>query len=151
MKLAAALMARADLQTRINELTARLNRNARVQEGEKPAENPEELLNELSSAISELESLIVKINLTNSQTVIDGKTITERIAHRDALLQKARILRNFLHEASDLTTRYSQTEIKILSTVNVREMQKQADALSKEIRENEESLQEINWTVEVME
>lgn len=150
MKLATALMNRADLQSKVNELQQRLNNNARVQEGEQPAEAPAELLAELESVSAELESLIVRINLTNAQTVVDGKTVTERIAHRDTLKQKQRIYRSFLDEASDLAQRYSRTEIRQESTVNVRELQKQLDAISKELRLNEEALQELNWTVELL-
>lgn len=144
-------MRRADLQTKINELQMRLNNNARVQEGEQPAESPAALLRELEDASAELETLAAKINLTNAHTVIGGSSITERIAHRDAMLQKSRILRSFLDEASNLAPRYSKTEIKIVSTVDVRDLQSQLDALAKEIRENEESLQELNWTVELEE
>ena len=151
MKLAAALMKRADLQNRINELQTRLNNNARVQDGEKPAESPKDLLTELAALIDESEALIAKINLVNANTVIDGRTITERIAHRDALMQKQRIMRGFLDEASNLAPRYSKTEIKIVSTVNVRQLQKELDQLAKEIRLAEENLQELNWTVDLSE
>ena len=151
MKLAAALMRRADLQTQITDLEIRLNNNARVQEGEKPAESPAELLAALDAAVAEQESLIAQINLTNAQTVRDGQTITERIAHRDALMQKSRIMRGFLDEASNLAPRYSKTEIKFVSTVNVRKLQKELDLTAKEIRQTEELLQELNWTVELLE
>ena len=40
MKLAMALSERADLQRRIAELSGRLENNAKVQEGERPAEDP---------------------------------------------------------------------------------------------------------------
>ncbi len=73
MKLAAALMRRAELQTQINELQTRLNNNARVQEGEKPAEAPTDLLASLDAAIAELDTLVTQINLTNAQTVSEGK------------------------------------------------------------------------------
>ena len=151
MKLAAALMRRADLQTQITDLEIRLNNNARVQEGEKPAESPAELLAALDAAVAEQEKLIAQINLTNAQTVHEGKTITERIAHRDALMLKSRIMRGFLSEASSLAPRYSKTEIRIESSVNVRKLQKELDLLAKEIRQNEELLQELNWTVELLE
>ncbi len=151
MKLAAALMRRADLQTQINELETRLHNNARVQDGEKPAESPAELIASLDAAIAEQETLIAQINLTNAKTVRDGKTITERIAHRDALLQKSRIMRGFLDEASNLAPRYSKTEIKVVSAVNVRKLQKDLDLIAKEIRQTEELLQELNWTVELLE
>ena len=38
MKLAEALMERSDLKTRIEQLAARLNENAKVQEGDEPAD-----------------------------------------------------------------------------------------------------------------
>jgi hypothetical protein len=44
MKLATALSERADLQRRLSELHTRLNNNAKVQEGESPAEAPKTLL-----------------------------------------------------------------------------------------------------------
>ena len=44
MKLATALTERADLQRRIAELSGRLNSNAKVQEGETPAEDPTTLI-----------------------------------------------------------------------------------------------------------
>ena len=47
MKLANALSQRSELQDRIRQLEHRLNNNAQVQEGESPAEDPEELLREL--------------------------------------------------------------------------------------------------------
>ena len=70
MKLAEALLERADLQRRIDQMNGRLNNNARVQEGEKPAEDPKALLKELESMTSRLETLMAQINLTNSATLI---------------------------------------------------------------------------------
>ena len=43
MKLAEALILRADCQKRIAQLKSRLLTNAKVQEGDKPAEAPQEL------------------------------------------------------------------------------------------------------------
>lgn len=44
MKLATALAERHDLQRRLTELRQRLEQNARVQEGDTPAEEPAALL-----------------------------------------------------------------------------------------------------------
>ena len=44
MKLAESLQERADLNRKIEELKQRLENNCLVQEGERPAEDPEELL-----------------------------------------------------------------------------------------------------------
>ena len=69
MKLAEALILRADLQKRIDQLRVRLNNNAKVQENDEPSENPEELLNELDNNINQLKILIKQINKTNCVTV----------------------------------------------------------------------------------
>ena len=85
MKLAAALSERANLQNRLSELNIRFEQNAKVQEGEKPAEDPKKLLIELAECSARLEYLIAAVNLTNALTVVNGKTITELLARRDAL------------------------------------------------------------------
>lgn len=150
MKLATALSNRADLQGRLNELETRLVANAKVQEGEKPDENPMELIAEKDRIIAELESLISKINLTNSRTEYNGMTITEMLAKRDCLKTDIKIMRNFLSSSSAKINRYSRTEIIIRSTVNVAELQKKVDALCKELREIDEKIQELNWTTELI-
>ncbi len=150
MKLATALLERANIQNRIQELSTRLNNNSKVQDGDTPAENPKELLKELNDNFKELEELISKINHTNDITIIeDNKTIADYIARRDCLKQKIAILRSFLDSASEKINRYSKTEIKILSTVKVSELQKEIDTLSKELRIVDEKIQQANWTTEI--
>ena len=127
MKLATALSERSDIQKRLSELQERLNNNAKVQDGETTAEDPKELLKELDSLTEQLETLIYKINLTNSKTMIDGTELTLLLAKRDVLKQKIVMLRNFLNTASAKVDRYSRTEIKILSSVDVTKLQKQID------------------------
>ncbi len=51
MKLAEALILRADAQKRIQQLRERLNRSAKTQEGELPPEDPQELLAELERVV----------------------------------------------------------------------------------------------------
>lgn len=150
MKLATALSERADLQNRLSEIGVRLNNNSKVQEGEKPSEEPKKLLEELHRIISRIEELIARINLTNSRTVRDGKTITELLAHRDCLKSRIQIMRNFLDHASSRVNRMTHSEIKITSTVSVVAIQKELDALSKELRECDELIQELNWTTELL-
>jgi len=64
MKLAEALILRADCQKRIAQLKSRLLVNAKVQEGDKPAETPQELIAELGRVSTELLDLIKRINRT---------------------------------------------------------------------------------------
>ena len=151
MKLATALSERADIQRRLTQLMSRLNNNAKTQEGEEPAENPKQLLEELDNLLARLEWLMTRINLTNSRTISDGKTVTELLARRDCLAKRVNVMRSFLDAASAKVDRYSQTEIKILSTVKVSALQKQVDSDSKALRELDEQLQSLNWTTELIE
>ena len=150
MKLATALSERADLQKRISDLGVRLNNNAKVQEGEKPAEEPEVLLKELNDCLLRLEELMARINKTNNMTRAGDQTITDLIAKRDCLKTRVKIMRDFLNASSDMVNRYSKTEIKICSTVSVAELQKKVDAWSKQLRETDEKIQELNWLTELL-
>ncbi|MDU2009259.1 MAG: DIP1984 family protein [Campylobacter concisus] len=151
MKLAQALILRSDTQKRIEQLKVRLLSNAKTQENESPSEDPKILLKELDKLTSELFTLICSINLTNSSAKFDSISLTEMIAKKDALTLKANALREFATSASQKVDLYSNSEIKILSTVDVAALQKQVDALSKEIRELEMKLQEANWAVDLVE
>ena len=151
MKLAAALNKRADLQKRIEDLKDRLIRNSKVQEGDTPAENPESLLNELDNNIVELEKMIKAINKTNSSTYVDNESIADMIAKRDAIGLKLSVLRSFLDSAAEKVDRYSKTEIKILSSGNVEEKQKDVDKLESEYAAIDTKLQGLNWTTDLIE
>lgn len=150
MKLATALSERASLQVRLNELQIRLNANAKVQEGDVPAENPVELIAEKDRILDELENLVTRINLTNSRTEYDGVTITELISKRDRMKKDVNIMRSFLNNASSKIDRYSKTEILIKSTIDISEYQKKLDVISKELRQIDEKIQELNWTTELI-
>jgi hypothetical protein len=65
MKLAEALVLRADTQKRIEQLRERLKISALIQEGDEPTENPQILLEELDRLFGQLETLISAINRTN--------------------------------------------------------------------------------------
>lgn len=151
MKLAEALILRADLQKRIDQLRVRLNNNAKVQENDEPSEKPEDLLNELDSNINQLKVLIKQINKTNCVTISNSQTLADLIAERDTLTLKSNILRGFLNIAGQKVNLYSTTEIKIMSTVDVPALQKELDLLSKKIRETDTELQQANWLTELIE
>ncbi|MBE9829039.1 DIP1984 family protein [Campylobacter concisus] len=151
MKLAQALILRADTQKRLEQLKGRLLDNAKMQENERPSEDPKLLLKELDRLSDELFRLILAINLTNSSAKFEGVSLTEMIAKKDTLSQKASVLREFAKSASQKVDLYSNSEIKILSSVDVATLQKQIDELSKEIRELDMKLQEANWQVDLVE
>ena len=151
MKLAQALILRADTQKRLEQLKGRLLDNAKMQENERPSEDPKLLLKELDRLSDELFRLILAINLTNSSAKFEGESLTEMIAKKDTLNQNASVLREFAKSASQKVDLYSNSEIKILSSVDVAMLQKQIDELSKEIRELDMKLQEANWQVDLVE
>lgn len=151
MKLAEALQERSDLNMKISQLKGRLVNNAIVQEGEQPAENPAELLAELDKAVQRLEFIISTINLSNCTIKVDGKTLTEIIAKKDCLAEKASVLQSLIAVASRPVNRISRTEIKMLSTINVAEIQKESDRISSEIRSLNTTLQQTNWTADLIE
>lgn len=150
MKLAEALQERADLNRRIQQLQQRLTNNALVQEGETPAEDPAELLAELDGCVGELERLIARINLTNCRVQVEGESLTALLARRDMLTVKLSSYRNLAQSASQLGHRGMRSEIKWLSTVNVRELQKQVDGLAKELRLLDNSIQAANWATDLI-
>ena len=149
MKLANALSLRSELQTRIRQLESRLDNNALVQEGESPAEDPMELLRELEEDYAQLEELIARINSTTEAG--EGRTLSDLLARRECMTGRLRILRDFLNSASAVVNRRTVGEIRIRSAVNVRELQKQVDRDAKALRELDETIQEKNWTTELVE
>jgi hypothetical protein len=151
MKLAEALILRADCQKRIEQLRQRLIRSAKVQEGETPPEQPQALIAELDATINQLVDLIKRINKTNSQTDLEqGLTISDALAHRDTLLLKRSVYTSLVDAAAYQQERYSASEIKSFSTVNVAELQTQTDRLSRECRELDTKIQSSNWSTELM-
>ncbi len=151
MKLAEALQERADLNRKIEQLNQRIMNNVLVQEGEKSQEDPQALMKELDAAVSRLGKLMADINLTNCRTEVGGMTLTEIIARKDALNVKLSSYRDIAYEANQNTRRARNTEIKIKSQVKVSAIQKTADDIAAEIRKLDNTLQETNWTTELIE
>lgn len=152
MKLAEALVLRADCQRRIAQIKQRLERVVKVQEGEKPAEDPIELIAELERTINEWTKWIRKINKTNSLSSFNADiSISDALAERDKLMQQRNILNDILENATIKQDRYSRSEVKFYRTIDVVEIQKQVDELSKSYRELDFKIQEMNWTTELLE
>ena len=151
MKLAEALQERADLNKKIDELRRRLGSNLLVQEGEEPAEDPAALLEELDAAVERLETLMAAINLTNSRSRVEGQTLTEIIARKDALMLKLSAYRDLVYEAGQSTSRARGTEIRVRPVLKAAQLQKSVDAMAKELRRLDNLLQETNWKVKLIE
>lgn len=151
MKLAEALAIRKDKQKKIEQLKSRVLNNVRIQEGDIPSENPAELMGEMDACLKDLFVLIFKINKTNMNTVSDGRTVTEMMAERDVLSIRVTALRDIFNKASESQDRYSRSEIKLVTTIDIKALGKQIDELSKRLRELDMKIQALNFTTELIE
>ncbi|MGD0858910.1 MAG: DIP1984 family protein [Terracidiphilus sp.] len=151
MKLAEALAERSDCQNRLEDLKKRMARSARVQEGEQPAEDSAELLNEAERLFGRLLDLVSAINRTNARTAFDEKrSVSDAIAKRDITAKKRDFLSSIADAASTRQDRYSKSEVKFVATLSIAQLRKQVDQLSKEFRELDTRLQELNWQTELV-
>lgn len=153
MKLAEALALRADAARRAEQLRARITASARYQEGETPAENAVALLTEAGAALTELESLIRRINRTNAVTRVEGGTLTDALARRDVL----RLRHGLITSAADAAAgkdqrafRQLRSELKMIPALSVAELRGQADDLARELREVDTLIQRTNWEADLL-
>ena len=149
MKLAEGLSIRKDLQTRIEQLKARLLNNTKVQEGDQPSEQPTELMKELDSCLKQLQELMYRINATNMHTVKDGMTLTEMMAEREVLGKRVQVLREVFDRASQQADRYGRNEIKYVTTIDVPALRKQIDKFSQQLRKLDIEIQALNFITEM--
>lgn len=145
MKLAEALQIKKDLNLKISNIKRRLENNARVQDGVEPAENPRQLFKELEYVIKSYEEYTSRINLTNSKVEIDGETLTQLLARRESLKLKVSAYDTFIENGSELTDRYSNTEIIVRPTLDINEIQKRRDLIAKDLRKLDYKIQETNF------
>lgn len=151
MKIAEALILRADCQKRIVQLKARLNMSCKVQEGDLPPENVSDLLAEIERVSKELELLVQRINRTNSQTQLaDGLTVSDALATRDVLVLKRNVYSELAQTATVRQDRFTRTEVKYLSTVNVSDIQNIVDDLSRKFRQLDSMIQATNWSIDLV-
>lgn len=150
MLLAEALNERADAQRRLLDLRDRIGANARVQEGEQPAEDPQVLLDQAIDVSERIRVLAVAVNVTNTTTRLpDGTTVTAALARRDALGRRIRVVAEAAKRAADKVARWGRAEIREVAVLDVAALRVEADRLAAERRALDAELQRINWTTEL--
>ena len=149
MKLAEALSLRADLQKSIAQLKSRLKECSKVQEGDDPSENPDEVLALLEKKFPELEELIYRINYTNMHITLNGMNLTQMIAKKDVLTLRVSTLREVLHHIVERENRYTRSELKYVRYLDVAKLRKQIDSLSQELRLLDMQIQSVNWSADL--
>ena len=154
MKLAEALSIRADLQKKVVQLKERIKDSAKVQEGDEPCDNVEELCKELDETLVRLEDMIYRINQTNVQTNVqtiqDGVSLTRLMAKKDVLSMRVKALQEVVRHVSANDTRFGRNELKYIRTIDVNALRKEADTYAKQYRELDLKIQGLNWTVDLV-
>jgi hypothetical protein len=152
MKLAEALVLRADVQKRIAQLRERLRQSALVQEGEQPPENPEQLLSDLDQLLNQLGDLIARINRTNMQTRLsEDEILTDALARRDVLSMRYGVIGGLADTAANRIERYGRSEIRKIATVDVAALRRQLDEIARQRRELDTAIQAMNWATDLVE
>lgn len=152
MKLAQALLLRADLKKKLASLRERVTRNAIVQEGEAPKEPVQDLIAESFAVLDEQERLVRLINSANETSRLpDGRFLAQALAERDTLIARHALLTAAIAATHKDTDRYSPREIKWVAQLDVAALQKQADDISRKTRELNMLIQQANWDIDVEE
>ena len=150
MKLAEALLLRAEYQQKIGILQARILANLKVEESDTPLEDPNALLREACDVNTRLCGLVKQINARNMVAALpDGRTLAEALADREALKNERNLLAAIAEGAVQKDYRLTHTELKTRVTVSVAELQKRVDDLSRDYRELDAQIQAVNWTAEL--
>jgi hypothetical protein len=150
MKLAEALLIRADQKKKLLSLRERITKNARVQEGEAPAEKVDDLIAQAFAVLKEQQTVIQQIDRANARAKLaDGRLLADVLAERETLIQQHALLVAAIAATQKEADRYSQREIKWVAQIKVSAVQKQADDLSAKLRELNARIQEANWQIDL--
>ena len=150
MKIAEALLLRADLKKKLASLRDRVAANAIVQEKEKPHEDPAKLIKEAVGVLGEFEEIALRIDQANQVTKLaDGRVLAAAVAQRDTLAQHHSLLQAAIAATRKEPDRYSMKEIKWVATLEVAKLQKQCDDLAKQLREINAAIQATNWKADI--
>ena len=151
MKLAEALLLRSDQQKKLASLKQRINANVLVQEGDSPAEDPNELMQQVFALTHETQGLILQIHRTNAQAKLgDGRLLLELLMQRDELAERHKMITGAIANTHREPDRYSAREIKWQKVIPVASLQKQADDISAKLRDLNIRIQAANWQIDVI-
>lgn len=150
MKLAEALSHRTALADKIRETESRLVENVKVQEGDSPVEDPTAVIMDLESTLADLHALIYRINLTNTRTIVGGRSLTDLLAERDMAKQRARVLSAALKHLTERGDRFSRNEIKYVPTIDSAELRRRYEEAVSRLRKLDLLIQSAGWTTELL-
>jgi len=146
MKLAEGLLLRSDLMKKIEHLQNRIRPVLIVSDDKQPQEDPEKLLAQLRQAIQDLETIVVRINKTNNETIVEGEgLLMEALAKRDSLKMLSEKLRTIRYAAQI----NNSGDANLKTTISIKKLQIEMDQTGRAFREIDSKIQEINWLTEL--
>jgi len=164
MLLAEALKERANLETAIRELKARIAGVAVHDEDETPTESAADLVEQLLAMLSRAATLTARINRSNNSVTVrfEGKSqnLMTAVLLRDEWKRQAEALRSIMSEVEralggrssyDFGRRRAKDEVKLVSDLAVKDLRARADTLSGRVSALDMEIQKINFTAELAE
>lgn len=146
MKLAEALLLRADLMKKIEHLQNRIIPVLIVADDKLPQEDPYKLMAQLRKTIQDLESLVIRINKTNNETSVEGEgSLMEALAKRDSLKMFSERLRSIRYAAQI----NNSGDKNLKTTIDIKSLQIEMDQTGRAFREIDSKIQGINWLTEL--
>lgn len=148
MKLAELLRNRSTLQTKGDELVARILNNVRSTDGESPSESSAALLIQLDEVYDELAHLVETINQVNViQRGSDGASLSVLLTRRELLGRKIKVRKKAAQKAVD---RDYHNEGRFVRNIDVATMYAEAESLSIDMQRVDAEIQQLNWSIEVV-
>ena len=150
MKLAEALLLRAEYRDKLDSLRQRILTNLKVQEGDAPHEDPKALLEESMELHRTMCALVQRIDRANGTICLPGgETLSQALARRDMLRRQRGLLADIAETASKRDYRLTHSELRMQTTLDLGAVQKEMDRLSRAYRELDTQIQGLNWTTEL--
>lgn len=170
MKLAEALLLRAEMTEQLLRLGKRLAKNCRTEKGQKTAESPHTLLEDALRLVREREALILRINRAKLQAKLpNGMTLMEALARRDRLEGERALVLEIISKSEVVNTARKKNkapswmaailrealggeptkgcEIRQFCLLDIPRLQARVDNLTRQIREVNALIQAANWRI----
>ena len=84
------------------------------------------------------------------QIMHNGENLTKMLTKRDSLSARVSLMREILKHVTETETRFGRNEVRYIRTIDVTELRKETDTYCKQLRELDNLIQRINWTVDLL-
>ncbi len=165
MKVAEALLRRKELLKEVNTLQSQFTSNIVVNDGVKPRRDAFKIEKQFFDRFAELEKLIISINTTNNTTIINGISVMQMIARRDALKllipqygvmyqQAEKAVRDGLTKVNAPNSKGDYVKVinpsQPVEGLNTIVMEKSYNSMASELRQLDLQLQALTWQVDLI-